>query len=72
MWQILNKAGDYACVHAGGPEVSRHCIQIPTRRDGDAPRRSVITQTSRTPARSPHLETLPFNSGEHCNNVRYS
>lgn len=24
-------AGDYACVHTGGPELSRHCIQIPER-----------------------------------------
>lgn len=24
-------AEDYACVHTGGPELSRHCIQIPER-----------------------------------------
>lgn len=28
MWQILNKQWDYACVCAGGPELSQYCIQI--------------------------------------------
>lgn len=42
---------DYICEQAGGPELSRHCIQIPSRHQHcacDALRHRVITQTHPT------------------------